>query len=244
VRTALVTGASRGIGRGIALSLARQGLALTVTSRTRSDLEALAVELREAGSPQVVLHAADMTDRDSLPAVVALHATTYGAMSALVVGAGVGTAGPVATFKLARLDKMVEVNFTSAFVLIQEALPLLRRWADSDPSCGAKIVSLSSITGSYPEAGLAVYGATKAAQLSLIETVNLEESGNGVTATAIAPAFVDTDMSAWATADVPADTMIRVADVVRVVEMVLGLSRNAAITRIVIGRSGTTGYSA
>lgn len=243
MRTALVTGASRGIGRGIALSLARQGFGLTITSRTTSDLESLAVELREAGAPQVVLQVADMADRDSLAALVALHETTYGAMSALVVNAGMGSAGSVESFPLRRLDKTVEVNFTSAFVLIQAALPLLRKGVTSDPELGAKIIGLSSITGAYAEAGMSVYGASKAALLSLIEAVNLEESGNGITATAIAPAFVETDMTAWVTDEVPADTMIRVADVVRVVDMVVGLSRNASITRIVMARSGTTGYS-
>lgn len=243
MKTALVTGASRGIGRGIALSLARQGFGLTITSRTVSDLETLAAELREAGSPRVVFHAADMADRDSLTELVALHQTTYGAMSALVVNAGMASAGPVASFPLRRLDKTLEVNFTSAFVLIQAALPLLRSWADSDPEHGAKVIGLSSITGAHAEAGMSVYGASKAALLSLIEAVNLEESGNGVTATAIAPAFVETDMTAWVTDEVPADTMIRVADVVRVVDMVIGLSRNASITRIVVARSGTSGYA-
>lgn len=243
MRTALVTGASRGIGRGIAASLARQGFGLTITSRTTSDLESLAEELRGAGAPQVVLQAADLADRDSLTALVALHETTYGAMSVLVVNAGMGSAGPVESFPLRRLDKTVEVNFTSAFVLIQAALPLLRAWADSDPDHGAKVIGLSSITGAYAEAEMSVYGASKAALLSLIEAVNLEESGNGLTATAIAPAYVETDMTTWVTDEVPAGTMIRVADVVRVVDMVIGLSRTASITRIVIGRSGTTGYT-
>jgi 3-oxoacyl-[acyl-carrier protein] reductase len=79
--------------------------------------------------------------------------------------------------------------------LVQQSLPLLREAANHDSRTGAKVIGLASITGVYVEAGLGIYGATKAALLSLIETVNLEESGNGVTATAIAPAYVDTDMS-------------------------------------------------
>ena len=80
--------------------------------------------------------------------------------------------------------------------------------------------------------------------LSLFETVNLEESGNGVTATAVAPAFVNTDMTAYTTDTVPAESMIAVSDVVRVVDMVMSLTRQAAITRIVVGHSGTSGYCA
>jgi short-subunit dehydrogenase len=244
VRTALVTGASRGIGLGIATSLARQGFGLTITSRTESDLASLSRELQRAGSPHVVARAVDLADRSALPELVSLHRDAFEAMSALILNAGVGTAGPVSTFNAARLDKTFDVNFTSSFLLIQEALPLLRRWAESDLDRGAKIVGMSSIAGFFAEANLAVYGASKAALLSLLEAVNQEESGNGVTATAVAPAFVETDMSAWATDAVPAETMIKVEDVVSVVDMLLGLSRNASITRIVVTRSGTSGHAA
>jgi len=244
MRSALVTGASRGIGRGIAVHLAAQGFGLTVTARGGAELEELATELRTAGSPSVVHLAVDMADRDALPELVGLHGRTFGSMSALVLNAGVGTAGDVATTLLDRVDKTLSVNFLSPLVLIQQSLPLLHAGASQDPERGAKIVGLSSITGVYAEPGLAAYGASKAALMSLLDTVNAEESDRGVSATAIAPAFVATDMSAWTTDTVPADTMITVDDVVRVVDMVLGLSRNAVISRVVVGRAGSGGYRA
>jgi NAD(P)-dependent dehydrogenase (short-subunit alcohol dehydrogenase family) len=244
MRSALVTGASRGIGRGIATSLAKQGYGLTVTSRSEKDLVALADELRARGAPEVVPSAADMADREGLPGLVERHAGSFGSMNVLVINAGVGTAGRVASFRTDRLDKTLEVNFSSAFVLVQEALPLLRRAADADPGMAARIIGLSSVTGAYAEAGLGVYGASKAALMSLVETINLEESGNGVCATAIAPGYVETDMSAWVTDTIPADTMIRVDDVVSVVDMLLGLSRSASITKIVMTRSGSLSYGA
>ena len=82
--------------------------------------------------------------------------------------------------------------------MIQNALPLLRAAAARSSRRGPKIVILSSITGAYAEEGLAAYGASKAAALSLAETFNAEQSANGISATAIAPAYVDTDMAAWA----------------------------------------------
>ncbi|WP_448638528.1 SDR family NAD(P)-dependent oxidoreductase [Geodermatophilus sp. URMC 63] len=85
-------------------------------------------------------------------------------------------------------------------------------------------------------------GATKAAVLSLVESLNAEESGNGVSATAIAPGFVETDMSAWTTDTIPADQMINVSDVVDVVDMLLRLSRNVFISRIVMARAGSSGH--
>lgn len=204
----------------------------------------MADELRAAGAPSVAHHAADAAERDALPELVDVHDRTFGYLSALVLNAGVGTMSTVASTRLDRVDKTMSVNFTSPLVLLKHALPLLHEGAARDLERGAKIVATSSITGVYAEAGLAAYGASKAALMSLLETVNAEESGHGVSATAIAPAFVDTDMSAWTTDAVPADTMITVDDIVRVVDMVLGLSRNAVINRVVVGQAGTGGYRA
>ncbi len=165
-------------------------------------------------------------------------------MNALVLNAGVGSAGDVATYSLKRLKKTIDVNFASALVLTKTAIPLLRAGAAEVPENGAKIVALSSISGVYAEPGLAVYGASKAALLSMIETVNLEESTRGVTATGIAPAFVSTDMSQWATDRVPEKQMIRISDVVAVVEMILGLSANVALGHVVMKRTASNGYCA
>ena len=244
MKSALVTGASRGIGHGIALSLAQRGYGLTITSRTVDDLTRVADELHAAGSPCVITRAADMADRSALPQLVEAHGAAFGSMTALIVNAGVGTAGEVASFDMTRFDKTIEVNLTSALVLIQSAIPLLRTAARDDPVNGAKIIGLASITGAYAEPGLAVYGASKAALLSLLETVNLEESRNGITATALAPAYVNTDMAAWVTDRVPAESMIPVSDVVRLVSALLDLSANTVISRMVLGRSGTSGYCA
>ncbi|WP_202033162.1 SDR family NAD(P)-dependent oxidoreductase [Nocardioides sp. WS12] len=239
-----MTGASRGIGRGIARSLATQGYGITITSRADADLVEVAEELRSLGAPLVVHRATDLAARDELPGLVALHAETFGSMDALVINAGIGTAGPVASTRLDRFDKTVEVNLASGLVLVQAALPLLRTAADADPSRASRVIALSSITGVYAEAGLAVYGATKAALISLMETINLEESGHGVCATAVAPGYVETDMSAWTTDTIPAEKMIRVDDVVAVVDMLLELGRNTSITKIVMTRSGASSYGA
>jgi 3-oxoacyl-[acyl-carrier protein] reductase len=165
-------------------------------------------------------------------------------MDALVLSGGVGTAGPIATMHARRADKTLEVNFTSALTLIQHALPLLRMAAHADPGHGARVIVLASITGIYAEPGLAAYGASKAALISLADTLNAEESGNGVMATAIAPGYVDTDMSAWTTDTIPAATMIPVEDVVVVVRMLLSLGRTTCIPRIILSRAGTGGYNA
>ncbi len=98
---------------------------------------------------------------------------------------------------------------------------MLRLGAKAFPETGAKVIALASITGVYAEHGLAVYGATKAALISLVETFNVEESKNGVAATALAPGYVDTDMTAWAQETIASDQMIRVDDIVELVDALL-----------------------
>jgi short-subunit dehydrogenase len=243
MKTALVTGASRGIGNGVARDLARQGYGLTVSSRSDADLDELAEALLAQGAPTVVRHAVDLADRDELPALVAAHRKAFGSMDALILAGGVGTAGAFETLSERRVDKTLAVNLTSTIALLQQALPLLREAAAASER-GSRVVLFSSITGVYAEAGLAVYGASKAALVSLAASLNAEESGNGVMFTAIAPAYVATDMSAWTTDTVPAETMIPVEDIVTLVRALLKLGRRTSITDLVLSRSGANPYSA
>ncbi|WP_405151677.1 SDR family oxidoreductase [Nocardia salmonicida] len=243
-KTALISGASRGIGLGIAHRLAQQGYALTVTARDAERLDVVAAELRADGAAEVAAAPVDMADEDGVTRLLALHAQRYGTMSALILNAGTGTAGTLAESSMRRFDKTIAVNLRAPLQLIQGALPMLRAGAVSHPDHGAKVVALSSITGVYAEAGLAVYGAAKAALISLLATLNTEESGNGVTATAIAPGYVDTDMSAWIHDRIPPEQMLAVNDIVEMVDSLLRLSARAVVPTIVMSRAGTDGFQA
>ena len=243
-RSALVTGASRGIGEGVARRLAGLGFGLTITARSRDDLGTLVPQLLAAGSPQVEVAVADLSDRGDIGAIVDAHKKAFGTLSTLILNAGVGSFGMVADYEMRRFDKTVEVNFRAPFAILQEALPLLRAAASDDPQRGSRIIILSSITGVYAELGLAAYGATKAAAISLAEVLNVEEAVHSVSATAIAPGFVRTDMSSWVEDRVPRDEMIPVGDVVDVVEMLVGLSSRTMLSKIVMTRTGSTGYEA
>lgn len=243
-RSALVTGASRGIGLGIAERLAGRGYALTVAGRDEERLAAASARLVALGAPQVVARAGDVADAAHTDDLVDAHAEAFGTMSCLVLNAGVGTAGAIGELPAHRLDKTIAVNLRAPFVLLQRALPMLRAAAEQDPAHGARVVALASITGAYAEPGLAAYGATKAALLSLVETLNAEESRNGVTATALAPGYVETDMSEWVRKQVPAERMIPVSDIVDLVDTVIGLSARSVVSRLVVGRAGAPAYSA
>jgi NAD(P)-dependent dehydrogenase (short-subunit alcohol dehydrogenase family) len=234
----MITGASRGIGLGVASRLAQRGCALTIAGRTEERLQEVAAFLRQKGAPDVALLAGDILDDDYLKRLVAQHTERFGRMDALVTNAGAGSAGLLAEFHPKRFDKQVATNLRSAFVLVQAALPLLRATAQGG-SWGAKVVAMASMTGVYAERELAAYGAAKAGLISLCRSINIEENANGIQATAVAPGYVDTDMSEFKHDVLSAGEMITIDDVVEVVDMCLRLSRRAVVAEVVITRSGS-----
>lgn len=188
--------------------------------------------------------AGDLVDPEHLERLADAHTAAFDGMNALVLNAGVGSAGQVADYPLRRFDKTVAINLRAPLQLVQLALPALRKTAAADPDRGARVVALASITGVFAEPGLAVYGAIKAALISLVRTLNIEESANGVAATTLSPGYVDTDMSAWAKNTIAPETMIPVSDIVEVVEAILRLSARTVVPDIVLSRAGTSGYIA
>ncbi|NKQ52705.1 SDR family oxidoreductase [Amycolatopsis sp. K13G38] len=232
--SAVVTGASRGIGLAIAQALAADGYCLTLSARRPEGLEQAAGELRERTEVQAV--AANLASEDDVRRLADEHARRFDGLDLLVLNAGVGFNDPIAEQPLKQYDLMFNVNLRAQFILIQHALPLLRKSAAANPERGAKVVALASITGVAAEPKLGVYGATKAALISLCETLNLEESGHGVTATALSPGYVDTDMAAWKRDEI--STMLKAQDVATLVQAVSRLSANAVVPNIVLARAG------
>ena len=110
--------------------------------------------------------------------------------------------------------------------------------AIDEPHPGAKIIAIASITGTASEPGLAAYGATKAALISLCESITASEGTAGVNATAISPGYVDTDMTAWIRDRLDPAEMIRVDDIAEIALTICRLSRYAAIPNIVVTRPG------
>ena len=236
-KTALVTGGSRGIGAAVADRFAREGWDLVISARGADALEARAEQLREHGG-RVVVVPADMSDEAAVLGLAERHVAEFGRCDALVVNAGMGQMGSVAEFPARRFDRLYQVNVRAPFQLMQALLPTMRTTVDV--AGAAKVIAISSITGVYPEPNLAAYGATKAALISVCETFNLEESVNGVSATSIAPGYVDTDMSEWTKGEdaIPADEMISADDVASVAFAVTQLSRWAVLPQAVLTRPG------
>jgi NAD(P)-dependent dehydrogenase (short-subunit alcohol dehydrogenase family) len=224
-RAALVTGGSSGIGLAIARMLRDEGFDLTLASRRPEKVEAAAAEL---GATAV---AADVGNADDCARVVAEHRERFGRLDMLVNSAGIGIGGRVEDLPAKHLDLQLGVNLRGLFLVTQAAIPLLREsrgW----------IVNLASIAGTLPTPGLATYGATKAAVISLTRSLNEELDADGVRAVAICPGFVNTPMAQWSGID--PDEMIRPEDCAEIVRMLLRLSPNARVPQVVIERAGSS----
>jgi NAD(P)-dependent dehydrogenase (short-subunit alcohol dehydrogenase family) len=224
-RAALITGGSSGIGLAIARMLRNEGYALTLASRRPEKVQAAAEELGAAAV------AADVGDADACARLVDEHRERFGRLDMLVNSAGVGIAGRIEDLPGKHFDLQVSVNLRGLFLVTQAAIPLLREsrgW----------IVNLASLAGTIPTPGLATYGATKAAVISLTRSLNEELDGDGVRAVAICPGFVDTPMSQWS--GLTHDEMIRPEDCAEIVRMLLRLSPRARVPQVVVERAGST----
>ena len=161
-----------------------EGYGLTLASRRPEKVEAAAEELGAAAV------AADVGDADDCERLVAEHRERFGRLDVLVNSAGIGIARHRREPAREALRPQIGVNLRGLFLVTQAAIPLLREskgW----------IVNLASIAGTLPTPGLATYGATKAAVISLTRSLNEELDADGVRAVAICPGFVATPMAEW-----------------------------------------------
>jgi 3-oxoacyl-[acyl-carrier protein] reductase len=184
-RTAVVTGASRGIGRGIARCFAEAGADVVVTARTESALAQLCDEI---GGDRVLAVAGDVSRPDDIANVLGAARRRFGRLDILCHCAGIYPETPIETISMDEWHAVVDTNLTSTFVAVREAMPVMRAQGSG------RIVLISSITGvltGYP--GLAHYAATKAGMLGFMRSAALELAPHGITINAIEPGSIRTE---------------------------------------------------
>jgi len=184
-RSALVTGAGTGIGRAIALRLARDGWAVAVNDVEPDRADAVAAEVMALGVRGVAV-VADVGDREAARRMVAETMATLGAVDLLVNNAGVCRLGALAEFSEADFDRQVAVNFKGVFLGCKYAVPALRARG------GGVIVNTASIGARRPRRGVTVYNATKGAVLTLTRGLAGEVARDRIRVCAVCPVAADT----------------------------------------------------
>jgi 3-oxoacyl-[acyl-carrier protein] reductase len=186
MRNILVTGGSRGIGLGIAKRLA--GAGYNVIAAARRESEELGTAVRQSDG-RLHFRACDLAVIDAIPAFAKLVRDEFGAIYGLVNNAGLGTEGLLATMHNSEIEALVQLNVLSPIILTK----YIARQMMADGA--GRIINISSIIASTGYNGLSVYGATKAAATGFTRSLAREVGKVGITVNAIAPGFIDTELT-------------------------------------------------
>ncbi len=187
-RTALITGASRGIGRACAVALSESGYRVALAARSLEPLEELAAQLR-AQAREAFVAQIDMASADSIKETATKVAKEFGRIDILVNNAGVTKDGLAMRMKKDDWDSVIATNLTGAFLLTQQVLPgmLRERWG--------RVINISSVVGETGNPGQANYVASKAGLIGLTKSLAQEMGSRNITVNAVAPGFIETDMT-------------------------------------------------
>jgi 3-oxoacyl-[acyl-carrier protein] reductase len=186
-RVAFVTGASRGIGRAIALKLCREHF-IVVASPEVENNESVAGEIRAAGGEAVTLNL-DVTSPESVKEGFASILGEKGRVDVLVNNAGIARDGLAVRMKLADWELVLKLNLQGAFLAAQQAMPgmMRNRWG--------RIINMASVVGQAGSPGQVNYAASKAGLIGLTKALAQELGSRGITVNAVAPGYIDTDMT-------------------------------------------------
>jgi 3-oxoacyl-[acyl-carrier protein] reductase len=187
-RVAIVTGASRGIGRAIALRLGAAGAAVVAAAREQH-AEATAAEIRDAGGRAVAV-SVDVTDPTRIDAMVRTALDEFGRVDVLVNNAGIARDGLALRMTLADWDAVVATNLTAAFSCVRAVLrPMVKQRS-------GRIINIGSVVGQMGNAGQVNYAASKAGLAGFSKALAREVASRGITVNVVAPGMIETDMTA------------------------------------------------
>ena len=194
-RVAFVSGASRGIGKACALALSAAGNRVVLAARNTEKLEEVAAEIRSQGAEAYVTQL-DLGSIDSIKDAFAKAAKEFGRIDILVNNAGITKDGLALRMKKDDWDLVIDTNLSGSFFAIQQVLQgmMRERWG--------RIVNITSVVGEAGNAGQANYSASKAGLIGVTKSLAQEMASRGITVNAVAPGFIETDMTGVLSAEV------------------------------------------
>jgi 2-deoxy-D-gluconate 3-dehydrogenase len=194
-KIALVTGASRGIGRAIAIGFAEAGADVAVAARSEDDLETLAKEIDAVGRRALVVPT-DVRDRAAIEAMIERTVEEFGRLDILVNNAGGSNfMSPIVGLRPEGWDKLRTLNLDSVFHATQLAA---QKMVDGG---GGSIIQIASVAGIEGAPGLSPYSAAKAGVILMSQAIAKELGGSGIRVNSIAPGWIDTPLNEWMTSD-------------------------------------------
>ncbi len=181
-KTAVITGAGRGIGAAVAKDLASHGAAVVVSARTQKEIEAIADEIGEAATPVEC----DVSDPDQVTDLYRRASEGHGGVDILVNNAGIARSAPLEKIRLEEWNRIMAVNVTGTFLCTQAFLPAMveRGWG--------RVINIASTAGKTGGAYISAYSASKHAVVGFTRSIAMEVASTGVTVNAVCPGYVDT----------------------------------------------------
>jgi 3-oxoacyl-[acyl-carrier protein] reductase len=188
-KIAVVTGATKGIGRAIAETLARDGASVAICGRSQTEAESTAKELSALTASKVIGIGADVRDQSSVAEFFRLIDRNFGGLDILVNNAGIGIFRPVADLTFEEWRATLDTNLSGVFYCCKEGIPRLQKRG------GGSIINISSLAGKNPFAGGGAYNASKFGLNGFSEAMMLDHRRDGIRVTYVMPGSVDTDFS-------------------------------------------------
>jgi len=232
-KIALVTGASRGIGKAIALAMADQGINVVVNYHTKKEEAGEVCKLIEAKNVKALAAQADVSEAKQVAAMIDTIETEFGEINILINNAGISIRRKIEEVTEDDFDKMIKTNLKSTFLVTQSVLPGMRKnkWG--------RIIMISSVAAQTGGAVGLHYAASKAGQIGMMHFYARNLAAEGITVNAIAPAVIDTDMiiqlGGFAPSNIPVG---RFGQPGEVAEAAILLVKNGYITNQTINLNG------
>jgi NADP-dependent 3-hydroxy acid dehydrogenase YdfG len=187
-RVVAITGASAGIGRAVAVRLAREGAAIVASARRSDRLDQLTTEIQAGGGTALAV-TADVTREDDMVRLVAAGVERFGRLDVVICNAGLGIEGSADDISVAHMQKMMDVNYLGTFLAARAALPVFRRQGRGH------LLFVSSIVGKRGVPRMGAYSATKFAQVGLAESLRAELAGENIHVSVVFPVSTDSEFT-------------------------------------------------